>query len=168
MPDVTIDYAMKYYVEPFYDKCNGSAHKIPKLETAHVLTATMYDFERSTQIAALWMWETGFQLYPQGDAGPAQLTTWWKRNHPELIVGNAYGSWNGRTDKSFNGNPLDNMMTLANIIEFSLKRYAYSFYKVAYWYGPGSKEHPRDVYAHRIINNYNSLKPFFDCLAQGK
>lgn len=75
MPDFTVDYAMKHYVEPFYDKCNGSAYGIPKEQTAYVLTAGYYNFERSIQVAAFWMWESGFKLYPVGDAGLAQLTT---------------------------------------------------------------------------------------------
>lgn len=59
------------------------------------------------------------RLTPPGDAGPAQLTTWWKRNYPELIVGNAYGNWNGRSDSAFDGNVWDNIATLRNIVLFN-------------------------------------------------
>lgn len=66
----------------------------------------------SAMIAALWANESNFAETPGGDAGPAQLTSWWKNNQPDLEQGNAYGRWKGRTDKPFDGNVQDNVETL--------------------------------------------------------
>ena len=77
-----------------------------------------------------------------GDAGPAQLTTYWRRNHPELIQGNAYGSWNGRTNKPFDGDVQDNIETLGNIVRFTLKLYNGNYGAVAYWCGSGGPKNP--------------------------
>lgn len=102
---------------------------------------------------------------PTGDAGPAQLTTWWKRNYPELIVGNAYGTWNGRSDVAFDGNVWDNIATLRNIVLFNNALHG-SFDQTAYWYGPGNDKSPRQAYADGVMNNYkNMYKPFFECMA---
>lgn len=114
-----------------------------------------------------------------GDAGPAQLTSWWRRNQPDLVVGNAYGTWHGRLipgrDYSFDGSVQDNVATLRNIVRFSRDRYG-SNYWTAYWYGPGytgggTKEFKaaqaaknRTSYANAVSVIYNKYVRFFNCL----
>ena|GEM_PF-4665628 len=159
-------YANKYYINHF-DDCNGSSYGITKDQAALAITAGSLDPTRAAQVAAIWTREDGMAIRPGGDAGPAQLTTWWSRNHPELIVGNAYGSWKGRIPDNarFDGDPLDNLMTLSNIIGFSLNRYNGSFRKTAYNYGPPPAS-ARESYASDAVHNYDYFKPFFDCLKQ--
>jgi hypothetical protein len=45
--------------------------------------------DRTAMLAGIWAHESNFKQRPDGDAGPAQLTSWWRNNRPELVVGNA-------------------------------------------------------------------------------
>lgn len=123
----------------------------------------------SAMIAALWPNESNFAETPGGDAGPAQLTSWWKTNHPDLIQGNAYGSWKGRTDKPFDGNVQDNIETLGNIERFSVQRYG-NYPAVAYWYGPGDPNNAKNAaknranYRDEAMSRYAKYQEFFNCL----
>jgi hypothetical protein len=169
---------MRWYVQPFFDACSGGTFGLGKDQAALALTAGSYDATRAAEITAFWQRESNLDINPGGDAGPAQLTSWWKRNQPQLIVGNAYGTWAGaKPGKKFDGDPLDNLSTLSNIIGFSHKRYNNSLYSAAYHYGPGDPTNPtganakriRDAYAKDVVHNFGIFKRFFDCLvSKGK
>ena len=179
------DFYMKYYVNPYFDECGGANYAIKNSngdimaqmgkEQAALALAASTSKVSAAEIAAQWLRESNWQLTPGGDAGPAQLTSWWRNNQPKLIVGDAYGSWKGRTTSAFDGNVADNIATLGNIIASNKQRLGGSFYNSAYWYGPGVKKdkkgnvisgYPRDKYANEVVNNLNFIKPFFDCLIQ--
>lgn len=162
-------------VEKVYNQCNPNANDMPKRLVTIVwaaakegATETQRGWDIAAQTFSIMRREAAqgeMQEKPAGDAGPAQLTTWWKRNYPELIVGNTYGTWNGRSDTAFDGNVWDNIATLRNIVLFNNALHG-SFEKTAYWYGPGSVEAPRQSYADAVIRNYkNVYKPFFECMA---
>ena len=155
-----------------YDKCGGGKNGLPEREQSILtLAADAFDSRNAAMMAAIWSHESGLQLTPGGDAGPAQLTTWWSTNQPNLIVGNAYGSWNGRTNQPFDGDVRDNIATLRNIYYFLRERHG-SDYQAAYWYGPGDRDNPsnaahnREEYAKDVMGRYDKLKPYFDCLKQ--
>ncbi len=143
---------------------------IGREESVLALYAGALGSDRTAMVAALWGHESNFVQRPDGDAGPAQLTSWWRRNHPELIVGNAYGSWRGRTNGiPFDGNVRDNLATLGNIVRFSQQRYG-SNYLTAYWYGPGDPNNPANAarnrrdYADHVMELYGAYFRFFECL----
>ncbi|MGH9967424.1 MAG: hypothetical protein ACREBG_06275, partial [Pyrinomonadaceae bacterium] len=126
--------------------------------------------DRTAMVAGLWGHESNFAQRPDGDAGPAQLTSWWRNNQPGLIVGNAYGSWHGRTNGvPFDGNVRDNLATLGNIVRFSRDRYG-NDRSVAYWYGPGDPNNAanaarnRNDYANHVMQLYGAYQRFFECL----
>jgi YD repeat-containing protein len=167
-----MDYDMaKWFVDRNYDSCHGSDSGLPGREQTILALADAFENTNwAAEIGAIWSHESGFVLKPDGDAGPAQLTTWWSKNHPEIIVGNSYGSWHGRTHGvEFDGNSQDNLATLRNIVMNSDQRYG-SFYQTAYWYGPGDPNDAknavknRKAYAEDVVGRYNKLKPYFDCL----
>jgi hypothetical protein len=115
----------------------------------------------AAMVAAIWSQESSLKDNPDGDAGPAQLTTWWKRNHPELIVGNAYGTWKGRTEKPFDGNVQDNVNTLGNIVVFSYYHYRGNLSQIPYWYGSGLD---RAGYANEVMRLYGKYVEYFSCI----
>ncbi len=157
-------------VEKTYDKCNPNAQNMPKGLIKIVLAATASNTTLAAQMMSILRVESppGQILErPGGDVGPAQLTTYWSRNYPQLIVGNAYGSWHDRTDQPFDGSVEDNITTMRNIVFFNIMLHGGSFKKAAYWYGPGAVQSPREKYAAGAMNNYNDIyKPFFDCIAR--
>jgi hypothetical protein len=175
--DNAYDYAKKYYVDVRYDNCFNGDSELPSRAAAILaLAAAAFSPESAAQISAIWGHESGLatsDIY--GDAGPAQLTTWWKRNHPDLIVGNAYGNWKGRTyigkDPPWEGSIRDNIATLRNIVYFLNDRHG-SFEQAAYWYGPGDPANPanaannRSLYTKDVVRRYEKLKLFFDCIHQ--
>jgi YD repeat-containing protein len=127
--------------------------------------------DRTAMVAGIWGHESNFVQRPDGDAGPAQLTSWWRNNQPGLIVGNAYGTWHGRTHGvPFDGNVRDNLATLGNIVRFSRDRYG-NDRDIPYWYGPGDPGNPanatrnRNEYADHVMQLYGAYQRFFDCLA---
>lgn len=144
------------------------------------LAAAQNGVDEAAMIGAIWQHESGINTIDYyGDAGPAQLTSWWRNNQPDLIVGNAYGSWHGRLvpgkDYSFDGSVQDNVATLRNIVRFSRDRYG-SNYMTAYWYGPGytgggtkafraaQARKNRTDYANDVTRIYNKYLSFFNCL----
>lgn len=143
---------------------------IGRQEASLALFAGGLGTDRTAMVTGLWGHESNFSQRPDGDAGPAQLTSWWRNNHPELIVGNAYGSWHGRTNGvPFDGSPMDNLATLGNIVKFSRERYG-DYRSVAYWYGPGDPDNPanakknRNEYADHVMQLYGEYHRFFECL----
>lgn len=171
--DDMYNYVTTYYIDPFYDPCASSytGNPLPGKEQATLaLAAAALNPDFAAKISGIWARESFLALTPDGDAGPAQLTTWWSRNHPELIVGNAYGSWKGRTTTPFDGSVRDNIATLRNIVYYSHNRYQGSYYQTAYWYGPGDPNNPKNApanrkqYAKETVGYYNMFKSFFDCL----
>jgi YD repeat-containing protein len=175
-----------------YERCRNSTFgagatdyagkSIPtSAQTGRIFLAGRADPTDSAMITALWAHESNFEDNPGGDAGPAQLTTWWRTNHPELIQGNAYGTWNGRTSKPFDGNVQDNIETLGNIVRFSRDRYG-NLPDIPYHYGPGdskemelrqkqgkkgygpSSKRLRRQYRDEVMSRYGKYKDFFDCL----
>ncbi len=150
-------------------------------QTGMIFLAGRADATDSAMITALWAHESNFGDNPGGDAGPAQLTTWWRTNHPDLIQGKAYGTWNGRTSKPFDGNVQDNIETLGNIVRFSRDRYG-NLPDIPYHYGPGdskemelrqkqgkkgygpSSKRIRREYRDEVMSRYGKYKDFFDCL----
>jgi hypothetical protein len=121
-------------------------------------------------VAGIWGHESNFKQRPDGDAGPAQLTSWVRNNEPQLVVGNAYGTWHGRTNGlPFDGDVMDNLDTLGNIVRFGRDLYG-NYRSVAYWYGPGDPNNPanamknRNDYANHVMQLFEAYKRFFDCL----
>jgi hypothetical protein len=135
-------------------------------QTALSIYAGRSDPRFSAMVLAIWSKESGLDVWPGGDAGPAQLTTWWKRNQPELIQGNAYGSWNGRTDKPFDGSVSDNVATLGNIVYFLHGHHNVGrngdWGQIPYWYGPPAD---RKAYSADVMSRYQKYLDFLNCLA---
>jgi hypothetical protein len=163
-----------------YDKCRkrvfGNAQTfadrniIGTQESVLALFAGGLGTDRTAMVAGIWGHESNFVQTPDGDAGPAQLTSWWRRNQPQLIVGNAYGTWRGRTNGvPFDGDVKDNLATLGNIVRFSRNRYG-NDRDIPYWYGPGDPNNPvnarknRNEYANHVMQLYGAYQTFFDCL----
>lgn len=138
-------------------------------QTGLIFLAGRANVNDAAMIAAIWAKESNFAETPGGDAGPAQLTSWWKTNHPELIRDKAYGSWNGRTNKPFDGNVQDNIETLGNIVRFSYQRYG-NYPAIAYWYGPGDPNNAKNAAKNRAnyqadtMSRYAKYQEFFNCL----
>lgn len=138
-------------------------------QTGLIFLAGRANVNDAAMVAAIWAKESNFAETPGGDAGPAQLTSWWKTNHPELIQDNAYGSWNGRTNKPFDGNVNDNIQTLGNIVRFSYQRYG-NYPAIAYWYGPGDPNNAKNAAKNRAnyqadtMSRYAKYQEFFNCL----
>jgi len=154
-------------LELAYDKCNPNAANMPRNLVMLVLAASGVNTRLAAEMMSILRQEAppGEILErPRGDAGPAQLTSWWK-TYPQLIVGKAYGTWTGRkTNNGFDGSVEDNLATMRNIVTFNDLIHG-SFQKGAEWYGPGPPISPRDVYGAGAANNYNNVyKPFFDCI----
>jgi hypothetical protein len=135
--------------------------------TRSILNHAHNDPNVAAMMAGIWGKESGFTRRPTGDHGPAQLTSWWWSNHPELIVPGAYDvadPTKGRNqDQKFHGSVSANLETLGNIVRFSYDRYG-NWRDVAYWYGPGTAEQPRDVYADQVMSAFPMFQNFFDCL----
>jgi hypothetical protein len=137
-------------------------------------------------MAAIWALESNFGVWVGGDAGPAQLTTVWQQidrtgsarpkakplPHPlGIIVGNAYGSWHGRTTDVFDGSPVDNILTLGNIVAFLYHDRGVD--RTGRWadlpkgYGPGAAGgDPGGIgYSKEAMSRFGKYKEFFNCLA---
>ncbi len=149
------------------------------------LAAAQNNVDDASMIGAIWQKESGINtLDYYGDAGPAQLTISGVRKNSRLaplVVGDAYGSWNGRLvpgrDYSFDGSIQDNIATLRNLVRFGRSNYGSNF-MTAYWYGPGytgggtpafkaaQAKKNRTDYANDAMRIYNKYLPFFNCLVQ--
>jgi RHS repeat-associated protein len=155
-------------------------------QTVNILTVSQLIITDAAWIAAIWGKESNTQDRPSGDHGPAQLTRWWQRNHPELIVAGAYDyqdrgpRWDpGRKQwvpdpRPFAGDVEANLLTLANIARFTYTMYHQDpnlrgdavYYKMAYWYGPGLPYQDRDQYARDVMSLYYNYQVFFACLLE--
>ena len=160
----------RHMVERAYDKCNPNAQNMPRNMVTMVLAATSSSTPLAAEMMSILRLESppGEILErPKGDAGPAQLTTYWSSNYPQLIVGDAYGNWKGReSNTGFDGSVEDNLASMRNIVFFNKVLHG-SFEKAAYWYGPGTVASPRAPYAAAVMNNYNNVyKAFFECIAR--
>jgi len=124
----------------------------------------------AAMMAAIWGKESQFVRRPTGDAGPAQLTSWWWTNHRDLIVPGAFDvadPTEGRNaDERFGGSVSANLETFYNIVTFSYARYG-SWQQVPYWYGPGTAEEPRDRYAKQVMGAFGKFQAFFKCMMGG-
>ena len=179
---VLTDYYKKYYIDPYYDICAGQSDAPMREQATIAFAAGSGRADLSSAITATWTRESSLRPRPGGDAGATQLTSYWRNNHPELIVGNAYGTWHGRTnpkEDSFDGDPLDNIATLRNIVAFNKSLHG-SYSRAAYWYGPGDakdKSYPRGTgkdneirsrYAKETMSYYSKYEAFFKCLESYK
>ena len=128
-------------------------------------------------VTALWHKESYLKTRPDGDAGPGQLTSAVK----QFAIGNAYGSWKGRTkDVPFDGDIIDNVTTVGNIVTDGFTRHGGNFGQIAYWYGPDREfdakgkllPTPANVvrtkYKNAVIPKFNLYRPFYNCLSQKK
>lgn len=129
----------------------------------------------AAMVAALWAKESNFRIDPDGDAGPAQLNYFWFESHPELIAGDAYGTWNApRAGVPFDGSVLDNLVTLGNIVRFQRLR-GNSYSRGAFEYGPNQdadnpKMTEKDVrtrYQTDVMSRYAKYLEFFRAIATG-
>jgi hypothetical protein len=144
--------------EVFGTDTDYKGKKVPSAEVAlYCIIAGRKDAPRSGMIAALWAKESNFDQLPDGDAGPAQLTGWWLRNHPDLVRGDAYGSWHGRSKVNFDGNALDNVLTLGNVVRF-LDEHNRSLRTVPSGYGPPEN---REAYQSEVETLWKKYVPFF-------
>lgn len=172
-----------------YDDCvrkvfgNGSQFPIPSASAAQLsLLAGSLDPNLSAMVAAIWQFEAGgFNYFPTGDNGPMQLTSWWSRNHPELILGGAYDQINRRganTRLPFSpnpslgvGDPVANIITGGNIVRFLYNHHGVNksgdWSRIPHFYGPNSKTWPRQKYTEQIMPAFEKYKQFFDCLKNG-
>jgi hypothetical protein len=124
----------------------------------------------AAMMAGIWAKESSFVRRPTGDAGPAQLTSWWLTNHPELIVPGAYDvpdPTRGRNPNDrFQGSVSANLETLYNIVAFSYERYNHDWRQVPYWYGPGTEDQPRNQYAKQVMKAFVEFQKFFKCMME--
>lgn len=85
-------------IDKNYDRCRkllgANDLEAPGREGAGLaLSAAQDNVDDATMIGAIWAHESGINTIDYyGDAGPAQLTSWWRKNQKQLIVGNAYGT----------------------------------------------------------------------------
>lgn len=135
------------------------------------------DVNDTAMILALWAKESNFNLRPPGDHGPLQLTSWWSnhsnKNNLNLIVPGAYDSFSrpagsSNRDRTFTGNVRANIMTNGNIIRYSRNTLKQSYAQIGYWYGPGSKESPRDSYGAHAARLQERYAKFLNCLKTGQ
>ena len=146
---------------------------MPSSETAiFSLIAGFLQADISAMVAAIWAIESNYELFPKGDHGPAQLTGYWKRRKPGLVVPGSYDTFPRRRgspnrERFFAGDPLANLMTLGNILRWTKALYG-SWNQVAYWYGPGNQGAvSRSDYEHLAMELFGKYKDFFRCLKKG-
>jgi RHS repeat-associated protein len=137
--------------------------------TNSILEHSHNNADAAAMMAALWGKESQFMRRPTGDAGPAQLTSWWWTNHPELILPGAFDvpdPTNGRNaDERFGGSVSANLETLYNIVVFSYDRYG-NWRDAAFWYGPGTEKEPRPKYARQVMGAFGKFQDFFKCMTE--
>ncbi len=147
-------------------------------QTIMILLASMFNANDAAMIAGIWAKESNFKIRPYGDAGPAQLTSWWLQTYPELIKGDAYGSWKGRIcdpefskssqpsckdGSEFDGNVMDNLITLGNIVRFSRNRYKKES-QIPHNYNSGDNA---KGYQDEVMGLLEKYKSFFKSLLDG-
>jgi RHS repeat-associated protein len=171
------DLVMQHYAE-CRDKVFGNANdfggkSVPSSDTAiFSLIAGFLQADISAMVAAIWAIESNYLLFPNGDHGPAQLTAYWKRRKPGLVVPGSYDTFPRRRgspnrERFFAGDPLANLMTLGNILRWTKALYG-SWNQVAYWYGPGDQGAvSRSVYEQKAMELFGKYKDFFRCLKKG-
>lgn len=135
------------------------------------LIAAQGDTRDAAFVAAIWAKESNFTWRPTGDHGPAQLTSWWKDNHPELILPQAYDPFGRPKDhknrqRKFTGDVYNNLLTLGNIVRFQRQHHAGDEGRMAAYYGPDPQ--PNWDYAKQIGGWYVAYQPFFTCMLTGK
>jgi RHS repeat-associated protein len=169
-PSVSGSEANKY--EECRSKVFGTANMagvlpIPNARaTNSILENSHNDSNIAAMVAGIWGKESNFVRRPTGDHGPAQLTSWWLTNHPDLIVPGAYDvddPAHQTRSGNFQGSVQANLETLANIVRFSYQRYG-NWRSVAYWYGPGTAAIPRDQYANDVMSAFSQFQDFFRCM----
>lgn len=93
----------------------GNAPPNFDVATAYLLAnAANGDASRAAMAGAIWAIESNFRWRPDGDHGPAQLTSWWKNKHPDLIVEGAYDPFtrpanHANRNKTFTGDVTANI-----------------------------------------------------------
>jgi RHS repeat-associated protein len=128
--------------------------------------------EIAAMVGAIWAIESNWDLFPKGDHGPAQLTKYWQRRKPELILPGAYDPFSRRQgspnrDLAFTGDPQANLFTLGNIVRWTHALYG-NWSAVAYWYGPGDAGAiSRPDYQAAATVLFDKYKGFFECIKQG-
>lgn len=117
-------------------------------------------------VAAIWAKESNFESRPINDHGPAQLTGWWKENHPELIHQLAYDDF-GRPanhpnrQRRFAGSVVNNVLTLGNIVRFQRDHHGGNETLMAATYGPVMGD---QTYTSQVLGWYQAYQPYFSCL----
>lgn len=146
-----------------------------EINTTLCLFAAKLRPDDAAMVAALWAKESNFRNDPDGDAGPAQLNYFWIENHPELIAGDAYGTWTApRAGVPFDGSILDNLVTLGNIVRFQRLR-GNTYGRSAFEYGPNqdpsnrkmAEKEVRARYQNDVMSRYAKYLEFFRTITDG-
>ncbi len=175
-------------VDNSFDPCaqkylSGGVPVPPKYAAKLSLVAGFLESDTSAMVSAIWQVETNFSLtlneFYDGkrglDHGPMQLTSWWRTNHPELILGDAYDTFRRATDSKgkpthdrtlpFGGNPIDNVLTGGNIIWAEYHGHWHDWGVVPYWYKGSSATGLTQSYYNKVaLGLFAQYKNFYACL----